>query len=86
MNKQMYELSPQFDTVKSFGNNARVEIENNVKSLYSYNTLVATIQNDNLSVLNTQSNTTVRHIKEFAKQNGFKAETKKQIESDYYIY
>lgn len=29
------------------------------------------------------SNTTLRHIKEFLKQNGFKAESKKQVINDY---
>ena len=34
-------------------------------------------------VVDTYSQTTLRHIKEFLKQNGFKADSKKQIMEDY---
>jgi hypothetical protein len=34
-------------------------------------------------VYGTYSSTTLRHIKEFLKQNGFKAESSKQIMADY---
>ena len=36
-------------------------------------------------VYGTYSATTLRHIKEFLKQNGFKADSKSQIEKDYLI-
>jgi len=82
MNK--YELMAQYDNAKSFGHKAMVEIdEQNNKTLFSYNTKVATISQGIVKVLNVQSNTTVKHIREFLLQNGFNAETKKQIIKDY---
>lgn len=83
MSRQMYDLIPQYDSAKSFGSKARVEIEDGVKTLYSYNTKVAEISEGHLSVFNTQSATTLRHVKEFAKQNGFSADTKAEILAKY---
>lgn len=81
------ELTTQFDSKKSFYKKAYVELDsdNNTTTLYSYNTKVAYIDLDTKKavVLMTYSATTLRHIKEFLKQNGFKAETSKQIENDY---
>jgi hypothetical protein len=54
-----------------------------VKTLVSYVTEVATIADDKARVRGVYSNTTLRHIKEFLKQNGFKAENSKQIMADY---
>lgn len=54
-----------------------------VKTLVSYVTEVATIASGKARVRGTYSNTTLRHIKEFLKQNGFKAENSKQIMADY---
>lgn len=79
-------LMTQFDSKQSFHNKAVVEVnEDGALTLFSYETKVAEIKNGKVEVYNTQSNTTVRHIKEFLLQNGFKAETKKQIEFDYKI-
>ena len=81
-----YELKPQYDTRKSFYGKARVETGkiSGRKKLYSYDTLVAEIDDaGNPIVYNTQSPTTVRHVKEFLKQHGYKAESKGQIEKDY---
>ena len=77
------ELIPKHDNRKSFYNKAIVEQENGVLKLYSYNTLVCVIDNGKPKVIMTYSNTTLRHIKEFLKQNGFKADTKSQIIKDY---
>ena len=84
------ELKPIYDSRKSFYNKANVEFNNEEQTatLYSYNTKVAQIkfkgkEKAKATVLNTQSPTTTRHVKEFLLQNGFKAETKKQIEEDY---
>jgi len=84
-NKMITNLKPIYDSRKSFYNKAIVEFENDgTKRLISYTTHVATITNDNKAVvLNTHSPTTLRHIKEFLLQNGFKAENKKQIVADY---
>ena len=78
-----YELKPIYSREKSFYRKAIVEIEDNKKTLYSYNTKVAVIEDNRAIVFNTYSATTLRHIKEFLKQNGFEAESKKQIEKDY---
>lgn len=82
-----YYLTPMFDSRKSFYNKAIVVTADNSINLYSYNTLVAKIHNDGTIVLTANSahytNTTLRHIKEFLKQNNFKADSKKQLLTDY---
>lgn len=84
-NMSIMELCPYYDSAKSFYGKAKViEIENDV-FLMSYDTIVASFNRDTkvAKVIGTYSATTLRHIKEFLKQSGFKAETKKQIEKDY---
>ena len=84
-NIRMMELCPYYDSAQSFYGKAKVfEIENDV-FLMSYDTIVAFFNKNTrtVGVVDTYSATTLRHIKEFLKQNGFKAETKKQIENDY---
>ena len=79
------ELCPYYDSAKSFYGKAKViEIENDV-FLMSYDTIVAFFNRDTkiAKVVGTFSPTTLRHIKEFLRQSGFKAETKKQIMKDY---
>lgn len=81
------ELCPYYDSAKSFYGKAKViEIENDV-FLVSYDTIVAFFNRDTkvAKVIDTYSATTLRHIKEFLKQSGFKAETKKQIEKNYCV-
>lgn len=85
-NMSIMELCPYYDSAKSFYGKAKViEIENDV-FLMSYDTIVAFFNRDTkvAKVIGTYSATTLRHIKEFLKQSGFKAETKKQILFDYY--
>ena len=84
-NMSIMELCPYYDSAQSFYGKAKViEIENDV-FLMSYDTIVAFFNRDTkvAKVIGTYSATTLRHIKEFLKQSGFKAETKKQIEKDY---
>ena len=84
-NIRMMELCPYYDSAQSFYGKAKVfEIENDV-FLMSYDTIVAFFNRDTkvAKVIGTYSATTLRHIKEFLKQSGFKAETKKQIMKDY---
>ena len=84
-NMSIMELCPYYDSAKSFYGKAKViEIENDV-FLMSYDTIVAFFNRNSkvAKVIGTYSATTLRHIKEFLKQSGFKAETKKQIEKDY---
>lgn len=80
-----YDLRTNYDTRQSFYGKARVEEENGILTLYSYNTKVAYIENGKAFVLGLWSGTTTRHIKEFLKQNGFKAENSKQILKDYSV-
>lgn len=84
-NVRIMELCPYYDNAQSFYGKAKViEIENDV-FLVSYDTIVAFYNRETkiAEVVDTYSATTLRHIKEFLRQNGFKAETKKQIEHDY---
>lgn len=84
-NVRIMELCPYYDSAQSFYGKAKViEIENDV-FLMSYDTIVAFYNRETkiVEVVDTYSATTLRHIKEFLKQSGFKAETKKQIERDY---
>ena len=79
------ELYPYYDNKQSFYGKAKViEIENDV-FLVSYDTVVAFYNREVKipKVYDTYSATTLRHIKEFLKQSGFLAESKKQIERDY---
>jgi hypothetical protein len=78
-----YILKPQFDSRKDFYGKARVFEQDGKKILVSYQTEVAYIENGKPVVKGTYSQTTLRHIKEFLQQNGFKAETSKQIMEDY---
>lgn len=82
---KIMELCPYYDSAKSFYGKAKViEIGNDV-FLVSYTTIVAFYNRETkiAQVVSTFSPTTLRHIKEFLRQSGFKAETKKQIIKDY---
>ena len=79
-----YELSCQYDARKSFYGKAKVKIKEDLKMLFSYDIEVCKIQNNQPKIMiDNITQTTLRHIKEFLKQNGFFADTKKQIISDY---
>lgn len=82
-NTYYYELMPRYDSRKSFYGKALVIEKGTAKTLRSYSTNVATIENGKAKVYDIYSQTTLRHIKEFLKQNGFKAETLNQIWRDY---
>lgn len=81
------ELEPIFDSRKSFYGKAKVEITDTAVTLYSYAVKVAEIDRETWELkLFPQwkhSATTLRHVKEFLRQNGIKAETKTQIARDY---
>lgn len=83
--KPIYALEPRYDARKSFYGKAHVDTgDNNDKNkLYSYDTLVAEIKDGKPVVYGTYSATTLRHIKDWLKQNGFRADTSKQIVADY---
>ena len=76
-------LKPSYNNQKSFYNKANVREEDGKKILKSYTTDVAYIKDGKAYVSGTYSPTTLRHIKEFLLQNGFKAENSKQIMKDY---
>lgn len=71
----IYNLEPQFDSRASFYGKARVEVDGDVHTLYSYGTAVARIANGKFEKLDMAdySQTTRRHVREFAKQHGFNA-------------
>lgn len=83
--KPVYGLEPRYDARKSFYGKAQVDTgdKGDKNKLYSYDTLVAEIKDGKPVVYGTYSQTTLRHIKEWLKQLGFKAENSKQILSDY---
>lgn len=78
-----YKLDTRYDSRKSFYNKATVTEEGTTSTLTSYTTNVAQIRDGVATVFGTYSPTTLRHIKEFLKQAGFKADTLAQIEQDY---
>ena len=75
-----YELKAIYDSRKSFYGKANVEDDN---TLYSYGTRVCEIIDGKPIVHGTYSKTTLRHLKEFLLQQGYQADSKKQIEKDY---
>lgn len=78
-----YQLTPKYDSRASFYGKANVEVDDDEIRLISYTTHVATIKDGKATIKGTYSTTTLRHIKDFLKQHGFKADTKAQIEADY---
>ncbi|MBO7694145.1 MAG: hypothetical protein J6T10_16120 [Methanobrevibacter sp.] len=83
--KPVYGLEPRYDARKSFYGKAQVDTgdKGDKNRLYSYDTLVAEIKDGKPVVYGTYSATTLRHIKDWLKQNGFRADTSKQIMADY---
>lgn len=81
--EKMYELVARYDRRNSFYGKAIVFEKEDGLYLRSYETIVAKINGGKVIVYDTYSPTTLRHIKEFLKQNNFKAESKAQIERDY---
>jgi len=81
--KMYYDLAPKYDSRASFYGKARIEDSYGTLKLFSYNTLVAEIEDGKVKVYGSYSQTTARHIKEFLKQNGFKVESTNQILEDY---
>lgn len=90
-----YFLEPIYDSRMSFYSKAKVVEEDGVKKLYSYKSLICEIQDDNAVIIHniidhngeslTFSNTSLRHLKEFLRQNNLAASSKAQIFSSYAI-
>lgn len=86
------ELDTKFDNRKSFYGKAVVDTRNDgTKVLYSYGCPVCRIENGKVTLLNrgyrgwATSATTLRHVKEFLRQNGFKADSLRDMEKSYPI-
>ena len=84
----LVELEARYDSRKSFYGKAKIHSlpqSPEAVELWSYDTLVATIDTGKVFLHSDwdYSPTTLRHVKEFLKQSGFKAETKAQIARDY---
>lgn len=69
--ENLEELKSVYDARDSFYKKAYIGEFNGCKYLKSYNTIVASIFKNQLRVYGYFSQTTARHIREFAKQNGF---------------
>lgn len=85
-------LNPKFDHRKSFYGKARVlEKDDGTKVLYSYGTPVVRIRNGEATLLTkgylgwSSSPTTLRHVKDFLQQNGFKAGSYKDLAKMYKV-
>lgn len=80
------ELEPLFTNQKSFYGKAKV-FHNGMGDLvlFSYDAPVAGITEGQPRVYNLDSATTVKHVKEFLLQGGFKAVSKDQIKEDYFV-
>lgn len=81
----IYDMTPQHDGRKSFYGKAKVVDDNGELTLYSYNVPVAKISNGQVTLLDKWdwSQTTLRHVKEFLRQNGFEATTLSQMRNTY---
>ena len=80
-----YDMRPQYDSRQSFYGKARVDDDGGELTLYSYNTPVAKISGGKVQLLPKWdlSQTTLRHVKEFLRQNGFEAVSLAQMRRDY---
>ena len=74
-----YELDARYDSRESFYHKAVVEEDKNGKTLYSYETKVCMLKGGKIKVLNVQSATTRRHIKEFLRQETGKTYSTKEL-------
>ena len=84
-------LVPKYDSAKSFYGKAVVNRYQDHITLVSYRTEVATVKytDKGISVqvlIDALTKTTTRHVKEFLKQLGVKADSKSQIIDDYGVY
>ena len=80
-NTMFYELSARYDARKSFYGKAHVIERDDCKTLISYETPVMRISGSTIFRADGQpeSNTTSRHMCEFARQNGFPPMSKKAL-------
>jgi hypothetical protein len=71
-NIKIYELSTRYDERQSFGHKAIVHTDGKDSVLYSYETPVARITNGKVELSPSwdYGNTTVRHVREYLRQEG----------------
>jgi hypothetical protein len=72
-------LMPIYDNRASFYKKAKVFVFNGCLYLQSYATIVAKVGGNCATVWGWYSQTTMRHINEFLRQNGFETMTKKDL-------
>lgn len=75
-----YELIAQYDARASFYGKAVVLDNGNSKTLLSYGTKVAELNDGKLHIIGKFSQTTGRHIVEFARQNGYSCKSFKDLQ------
>lgn len=81
---ELKELEPRLNRQGSFGHKALVIVDGEVAYLFSYETLIAQVDQGTLTVVDTYSATTLKHIKEFAYQYaGLTGLTKQKIKQEY---
>lgn len=82
-----FELVPVHDSRQSFYGKARVIDTDDAMILESYNTPVVKFERGTRKITLLphwdESQTTLRHVKEFLKQHGYEADTLNQIRKDY---
>ena len=86
LDESLYYLKPENDRAQSFYNKATVEVKDDGrKVLYSYNTPVVEIKDRKVSLLDMwdSSMTTLRHVREFLQQEGFKVGSKAEMSKMY---
>lgn len=81
---ELYELKPYYEARKSFYGKAMILVEHNKQeiTLISYYTEVAKVKSGKLFITHDNNNltsTTLRHIREFARQEGFKTGSKQEL-------
>lgn len=73
------ELKPVYTSQNSFYNKATIEIQNDILTLYSYNTKICKIAHGKFyRFFNGYTATTMKHVNEFRMQNGFQKLNKKE--------
>ena len=85
-----FDLAPDYDSRKSFYGKAKVDVRpDGTQVLYSYGTPVCKIQDGKATLLKrgylgwASSATTLRHVKEFLRQNGFEAGSINDLRKNY---
>lgn len=82
INEETNDLSPEYSNNKSFYGKAKVEDENGVKTLISYETPILKLEDGNITMLckpEHLTQTTLRHVREFLQQNGLEPLSKREL-------